>query len=125
MTDKEFLSWIYNRMIYKYGENENVDYLHRFKRIIDSLQEEPISEELEKAANKYAKESYPDELSTGQFGTGDYEPYVDMSWQRECAVEDFKAGAEWKKEQMMAKAIDAHCFGFQGAALFFFQITSR
>lgn len=41
MTDKEFLSWIYDRMIYKYGENENVDYLHRFKRIIDSLQEEP------------------------------------------------------------------------------------
>ena len=41
MTDKEFLSWIYDRMIYKYGENENMDYLHRFKRIIDSLQEEP------------------------------------------------------------------------------------
>lgn len=60
---------------------------------------EPVSEELEEAAKRYAIESYPDEPSIGQFGTGDYEPYVDMSGQRECAVEDFKAGAKWQKQR--------------------------
>lgn len=34
------------------------------------------------------------------------------------------AGMEKMKEQMMAKAIDAHCFGFQGAALFSFRLPA-
>ena len=32
--------------------------------------------------------------------------------------------AQWKEEQMMAKAVDAGCFGFQGAALFSFRLPS-
>ena len=34
------------------------------------------------------------------------------------------AGMEKMKEEMMAKAIDAHCFGFQGAALFSFRLPA-
>lgn len=87
---------------YKHGVNETLDTLKlsNLVRIGKNSQEESITEELEEAANKYAVESYPDEPSIGQFGTGDYEPYVDMSGQRECAVEDFKAGVEWQREQM-------------------------
>jgi hypothetical protein len=34
MTDKDFLQWIHNRLIYVYRENENVDFLHRLRKII-------------------------------------------------------------------------------------------
>jgi hypothetical protein len=54
---------------------------------IDSLQEEPVSEELEKAANKYIK--------------GNYSP-----WLYKAMFDCFKAGAEWQKEQMMNDAIE-------------------
>ena len=36
----------------------------------------------------------------------------------------FYRGAKWQKEQMIAKTIDAHCFGFQGAALFSFRLPA-
>ena len=35
-TDKQFLSWIYDRLVFVYHENENYDYMHRFKKIIDN-----------------------------------------------------------------------------------------
>jgi len=35
-----------------------------------------------------------------------------------------KYGMKLREEQMMAKAIDAHCFGFQGAALFSFRLPA-
>jgi hypothetical protein len=34
---KNHLQWIYARMVAKHGENENYDYMLRFKEIIDSL----------------------------------------------------------------------------------------
>ena len=68
--------------------------------------DKPVSEELEEAADKYAEESYPDEPSSGQFGTGDYDLYVDMSVQREVAKEDFKAGAKWQKLKTKKEVID-------------------
>jgi hypothetical protein len=34
------------------------------------------------------------------------------------------AGMEKMKEEMTAKAIDAQCFGFQGAALFSFRLPA-
>ena len=37
MTDKKFLNWIYDRMIYVYGENKSVDYMVKFKEIIDKM----------------------------------------------------------------------------------------
>jgi hypothetical protein len=37
MSDKEFLNWIYERMIYVHGENKNVDYMLTFKKLIDKM----------------------------------------------------------------------------------------
>lgn len=37
MTDKEFLKWIYNRLIGVYEVHKNTDYMLRLKKIIDSM----------------------------------------------------------------------------------------
>lgn len=37
-------------------------------------------------------------------------------------IDAIEYGMKLQNEQMMAKAIDAHCFGFQGAALFSFRL---
>jgi hypothetical protein len=56
----------------------------------ETLQEEPVSEDLEKAAKRYATEG--DEISG---------LYI-----IEFEVDAFKAGAKWQFEQLMAKAVD-------------------
>lgn len=57
---------------------------------IDSMQEEPVSEDLEEAAQRYNE---------------------DMSWCWEAPkyphLEAFKAGANWKKERIMANSTNA------------------
>ena len=65
-----------------------------------------IPKDLEEAAEKYANKEYPDETSCGQWGTGDYEPPVNMEYPREVAKDSFKAGAKWDREQMMKRAKD-------------------
>ena len=37
--DAEHLRWIYNRMMYEYGENANFDYMHRFSKIFNKLKQ--------------------------------------------------------------------------------------
>ena len=37
MTDKEFLTWIYERMTHVHNENPNVDYMLKFKDILDKM----------------------------------------------------------------------------------------
>ena len=37
MTTKEFLTWIYERLVNVYLENPNTDYMIKLKTIIDSL----------------------------------------------------------------------------------------
>ena len=39
-------------------------------------------------------------------------------------IDAIEYGMRLKEEQLMAKAIDAQCFGFQGAALFSFRLPS-
>jgi hypothetical protein len=75
--------------------------------ILDSMQEESVSEELEEVAKKYGIKKHP-MTTTGA---------------NESAC-DFKAGTQWKEEQMMTKAIDATCFGVQDAALFSFRLPA-
>ena len=92
---------------------------------IDSLQEEPVSEDLEEASRNYADdEEYGDDVYFGikaAFKAG-------AQWQEEKDDEErvltYKHGFEDCKEQMMTKAIDAQCFGFQGAALFSFRLPA-
>lgn len=57
---------------------------------IDSMQEEPVSEDLEEAANN-ALERLLDKYDLVETGS---------------CLEMFKLGAEWQKEQMMEKAVD-------------------
>ena len=107
MTDKEKLLAIRVEIerlkaeqlaIFSKGEDEDscgdalthIGAYNQLLSFINSLLEEPVSEDLEKAAEEQAR-SYG-------YMTEDYEFREN--------VESFKAGAEWQKEQMMAKAID-------------------
>lgn len=56
---------------------------------IDSISEEPVSEDLEEAAFNYSFGRFTEEK---------------MAVQRRCARIGFRAGAEWRKEQMLEKA---------------------
>lgn len=62
--------------------------------MLDSLQEEPVSEDLEEFARANANKEYPPEHEM-----------ADDNWkQRAGYVKGVKSGAKWQKEQMMAKA---------------------
>lgn len=47
MTDRQFLEWIHARLEFIHGENPNVDYMLRLKRIIAAMEEPRIRIELE------------------------------------------------------------------------------
>ena len=59
----------------------------------------PLPSGLDEAAIEYANKEYPDEAAIGQWGTGDYEPPVDMEYPREIAKDAFKTGVEWHARQ--------------------------
>ena len=60
---------------------------------IDSMQEEPVCDELEEAAKNHAVERY--------------RVTRDMVLAEKCKW-SFQTGAKWKEKQMMSKAVDAH-----------------
>lgn len=37
--DAEHLRWLYDRMVRKYDESPNFDYMHRFTKIINKLEQ--------------------------------------------------------------------------------------
>ncbi len=37
MSDKDFLSWVYDRLCNKHEENPNLDYMRKMKAIIDKM----------------------------------------------------------------------------------------
>ena len=97
MTDKEKKSKIadillefYEEYQYNMPNRPMIPSLYASK-IIDSMQEEPVSEELEEAADN----ALSNVLNTHEI--------VNV---KSC-LEMFRLGAKWQKEQMMAKAIDA------------------
>ncbi len=63
------------------GNHAQLLELCELKDFIDSLPEEPASEDLEEAASKYVREDF-----------------------HERSRADFKAGAEWQKQQMIKNA---------------------
>lgn len=71
--------------------------------------EEPASDDLEQAIDTY--------LAT-YFG-GEKEKQ-DWPFLKKMAIHF----AKWKEQQMMANAVSAQCFGFQGAALFSFRLPA-
>jgi hypothetical protein len=110
MTDKEKIIAYIDKLLEKYPKNY---YLLTVAEFIDSIQKEPISEDLEKEINKFFKDWGTDEINGGQYGIN-----LDVRELKDIA----RHFANWQKEQMMAKAVDAQCFGFQGAALFSFRL---
>lgn len=95
MTDKvqRIKEWISKTQDGLMDANGNFGYLEHegayhilcnLDAYIDSLQEEPVSEDLEEAAQEYTEKG--------------------SKCQEE--LDAFKAGAKWQKEQMMAKAVD-------------------
>ena len=114
---------------------EGLDITNKYRlnliRAIEYLQEEPVSEELEEAAdnalsnvlNTHEIVNVRSCLEMFRFGA---------QWQKKQDQETIElaedhamlAGMEKMKEQMMKKAIDAYCFGFQGAALFSFRLPA-
>ena len=89
--------------------------------MVNSLQEESVSEELVQASIDFTKHFSEWHYAMQCFQAG-------AKWQKEKDDEEkvliYKHGFEDCKEQMIAKAIDAHCFGFQGAALFSFRLPA-
>lgn len=90
MTDKEKLEKIRSEVIwYIHLRNEGIiigscgDF-EKLLKFIDSLQEEPVSEDLEEEIGRYFKEN------------GDKWAYTDVA----------RHFAKWQKEQMMAKAVE-------------------
>ena len=74
---------------FEYPEHEGAFHiLSDLDYYIDSLQEEPVSKELEKASEKYAQEAYSHPVD------------------RNVGKADFIAGAKWQKAKLMANAID-------------------
>ena len=63
---------------------------------LDSLEEDPVSNDLEEAAMQYAKSKHKD-TTLQQI----------VSW-------DFKAGAQWQKEQMMKGSVEGYVRHHQG-----------
>jgi hypothetical protein len=51
MNDKDIkhLEWVYERMKFVHNENENLDYMIRFREILASLQQSDISGQLPKS----------------------------------------------------------------------------
>ena len=117
MTDKEKIRNIIELFIAWNGETEVIDVANLDSAvdfIANSIQEEPVSEDLEEVSNKYSSCIYLEEVLSDD----------DKEVLKERLANTFKAGAKWQKNKMVQNTIDAHCFGFQGAALFSFRLPA-
>ena len=43
LTDREFLTWLHDRLHYVHGESAHADYMHRLRLMIEKLPETPTS----------------------------------------------------------------------------------
>ena len=86
MTDKEKIIVYIDKLLEKYPKNY---YLLMVAEFIDSLQEEPVSEELEEAVKNHAVERFR--------VTRNKELAEKCKW-------SFKAGAQWQKENLWKPA---------------------
>lgn len=85
---------------FEYPEHEGAyNVLCNLDSFIDSLPEEPVSEELEEACKKYIKKVHDELVNTQGM-------CLEFDWDDiEMAIDDaFKAGAQWQKNQTIGKA---------------------
>lgn len=110
------LPCIYNKTL-----EERIKYCKYCSAACEGRVKEPISEDLEKAANDWdAKASFtPFYMTLDDKGNpnGVKQDYT-------THAESFKAGSKWQIAKLMTNVIDAQCFGFQGAALFSFRLPA-
>ena len=97
----------------------------------EMLGEEPVSEDLEEAVNAYIGYAPEVDESSSVYGKrlafkagAKWQKQQDQSTIELAEDHAMLAGMEKMKEQLVAKAVDAHCFGFQGAALFSFRLPA-
>lgn len=92
MTDKEAINYL--KQLYPNGGHCWLDEqrIEAVGMAIEALKEASVSEDLEKAAKENAKIERPDDTEVG-YDINRFGGFVD--------------GANWQKEQMMAKAVDA------------------
>lgn len=73
-------------------------------KIIDSLQEEPVSEDLEEAANEIVNKAIPP-LAV-KYKDGTYVGSIRDCFDRKEFIDLVKAGAQWQKEKMIKQSVD-------------------
>jgi uncharacterized protein YbcC (UPF0753/DUF2309 family) len=94
MTDKEKIRAELERQK-KENNGSPLSVCNDLLSFIDSMQEEPISEDLEEAAKKAGQKYFPDENNI----------WARPNYEAKAAEYAFKDGANWQKEQMMKDAI--------------------
>ena len=102
---------------FQYGSSAEAKYrVEVYTELIDfinSLPEEPLSEDLEEANKQYRKEVH-NQLANTQGMCWEFD-WDDV----EMAIDDaFKAGAQWQKEQIMKEAIDAKIGSFTNGTIY-------
>ena len=93
--------------------------LQQILSFIDSLPEEKLSN-VERIGKDYKEGSVSEDLEEAAVEA--FKKIVDSD--KNNFLEIFNAGAKWQKDKMVQNTIDAHCFGFQGAALFSFRLPA-
>ena len=116
-TDKERIRAVVERLHDEYrGEKGDADVRRALRTVlffIDSLQEEPVSEDLEEACNSYYDETWDEHGGKAMVVDGCHD-----IWFPSLATDDFfKAGAQWQKEQMMKDAIECNIGWYDGLLL--------
>jgi hypothetical protein len=111
MTDKvQLIKQEIERLKTLVNRNESyrsgfIDSLLMIDGFIDNLQEEHVSEDLENAAEIILKNIEPDAFHI--VNQGCMNEREEPAWSEELVLKAIKDGANWQKEQMMAKAVDA------------------
>ena len=116
-TDKERIRAEVERLHEEYrGEKGDADVRRALRTVlffIDSMQEEPVSEDLEEACNSYYDETWDEHGGKAMVVDGCHD-----IWFPSLATDDFfKAGAQWQKEQMMKDAIECNIGWYDGLLL--------
>lgn len=90
------------------------------RRLRNTICDTSVSEDLEKAEKEWLTpqldKSYADYGETKMMELTRFDGYA--------MLDAIEFGAKWQKDQMMTKAINARCFGFQGDALFSFRLPA-
>lgn len=95
-----------------FGDSQMAAY-EKILSFIDSMQEEPMSEDLEEACNSYYDETWDEHGGKAMVVDGCHD-----IWFPSLAPDDFfKAGAQWQKEQMMKDAIECNIGWYDGLLL--------